>query len=118
MITVNIGGPVANYIDGTGMVTEPRNADERAFADHWNRRTIRRYGRGSRVTLTAPGWVFNWIADEIENLIYSPGMDVSNAEVKSGRQFLALLTRGVSGVYRNPEDGPTRDELIRTGYLS
>lgn len=115
MITLSLNGAVTEYINGTSIACEPSNADERAFADHWNRRTERVYGRGFRSTLTAPAWVFNWIMNELEILL-DQGIETTAKERKGVRDLLAAMKS--AGVRRLDTDGPTGLELIEAGYLS
>ena len=86
MITMNLSGAVAEYINGRDMIENPSTADERAFADYWTSRTERVDGRGYRATLTAPAWVFNWIADDAEMFIDNFSEDASAAEIRAAGQ--------------------------------
>jgi hypothetical protein len=114
MITVSLNGAVTDFINGTSMVENPSCPDEKAFADHWGNRTERTYGRGYRATLTAPAWVFNWIADFVEPLLKS-GMEATPQERNGARELRTTLTR--EGVRKADYDGPTALELEAAGYL-
>ena len=115
MITLSLNGAVTEFVNGTSMVCDPQNTDEQAFADHWNRRTERNYGRGYRTTLAAPAWVFNWIADDAEMFIDNFSEDASAAEIRAAKRIIADIIK--AGI-RNYADGPTRNELVEGGYLS
>lgn len=115
MITLSLNGAVTEFVNGTSMVCDPQNTDEQAFADHWNRRTERNYGRGYRTTLTAPAWVFNWVMDTAEILLDS-GAEATTKERKGVRDLLSAMT--AAGIRKADVDGPTRLELIEAGYLT
>lgn len=113
MITLSLTGTAADYINNRSMVKNPSTPDERAFADFWRKR--RESLKGHRVTLTAPEWVMNWIADDFEALALT-GAERTSAEASGMDKFVkAVLNAGI----RKPEaDGPTRLELIEAGYLT
>lgn len=114
MILYTITGAVADLINRDRMVTAPANADERAFADHWNRRVRRNYGQGYRVTLMAPVWVFNWIMDTLDEQT-NYATHGSAREIKGMKSLRADMTR--DGIRKREIDGPTRIELIKAGYI-
>ncbi|MEU3686957.1 hypothetical protein [Streptomyces narbonensis] len=114
-VTLNLTGSAAEFIAGTGMVEHPGTPDEVLFRRYWAGRSVRRYGRGSRHTLTAPVWVMNWIADAIEFLAGSgEGVEASAAERKGARDFMdQVFAAGI----RNRCDGPSRDDLVEAGLM-
>jgi hypothetical protein len=113
MITLSIGGKAADHVEGFSMVQAPSTPDEKLFAQYWAGATVRRYGKGYRFTLTAPAWVFAWIADAIEILTWDEGADNEPGEIKAARKARADIE--AAGAMN--AQGPTRAELIEAGLI-
>jgi hypothetical protein len=113
VITVSIPGKAADEVDMIPSVENPTTPDEMLFARYWNTGTLRRYGKGSRFTLTAPAWVFAWVADMIEINTWTEGADVEPDVRKACvNAYAAIESAGVMSA-----QGPTRAELIEAGLV-
>jgi hypothetical protein len=112
--TLTLNSAMDDLISSTGMVAHPRNVDEEMFADVWRTRIERRYGHGYRVSLTAPAWVLNWIADTVTFLL-GAGVEATPQEKKGARQVIKQVK--ALGIHKPHVDRPTRLELIDAGYL-
>lgn len=112
-VTLTLTGSAAEFINGTDVIENPSTPDERLFGRFWASRSERRYGRGSRFTLSAPAWVMNWIANNLEILV-DRDTDATTAERKGARDFIAAV--GAASI-RDSYDGPSRDDLIEAGLM-
>lgn len=113
-VTLALTGSAADFINGTGMVEDPSGPDESLFRRYWVTRSERRFGRGYRVTLTAPAWVMNWIADSLEVLV-GRGCDATASERKGAEKFISdVEAAGIRDAY----DGPSRADLIEAGLMA
>lgn len=112
-VTLTLTGSAAEFVSGMHMIESPSTPDEILFGRYWAGRSERRYGRGVRVTLTAPQWVMNWISYNLE-VLFERGCDATAAERKGARAFYESVQ---DAGFRDIGDGPSRNDLIEAGLM-
>jgi hypothetical protein len=111
MITLSIAGQAADHIDGTGMAQGSEDAEEILIRRYWDGATIRRYGKGYRLTMTAPAWVWAWILDSLDALMWSD--DLTDAEHKA---YTATI-KAIRDAGADSAGAVTRQELEEAGLV-
>jgi hypothetical protein len=111
MITLSIAGHTADHIDGTGMAQGSGDAEETLIRRYWDGATIRRYGKGYRLTMTAPAWVWAWIMDNLDAILWAD--DLTDAERKAYTTDIAAMREAGA----DKAGAVTRQELEEAGLV-
>jgi hypothetical protein len=111
MITLSIAGQAADHIDGTGMAQGSEDAEEILIRRYWDGATVRRYGKGYRLTMTAPAWVWAWILDSLDAVLWSD--DLSDAE----RKAFTTTVKAIRETGADKAGAAPRQELEEAGLV-